>query len=58
MDRRFSSTLSPGKEATLGIGPGRNAERKDVMVLACQKSDGGGGGGGGSGGGGGGGGRN
>jgi len=47
MDPRFSSALSPGKEATLGIGPGLNAERKDVMFLSFQESDGGGGGGGG-----------
>jgi hypothetical protein len=44
MDPRFSSALSPGKEATLGIGPGLNAERKDVMFLTFQESDNGGGG--------------
>ena len=53
MDPRFSSALSLGKEATLGIGPGLNADRKDVMFLSYQESGGGDGGGGGGGGGGG-----
>ena len=44
MDPRFSSALSPGKEATLGIGPGHNAERKDVIFISFQESDSGGGG--------------